>query len=104
MVVVFVFRMIPFTSFDNVSYVERVTALSWWRFSFATAVGCIPVSFLLAHHGAEMVESEIQTLITVFLLGLTDPCPRAVCQMKRRTKRQNVTLSLPQGLTLENSA
>jgi len=70
MSVVFVSRLLPFISFDMVSYAAGVTALTFWRFFLATLAGVIPSSFLLAHFGSELVSTETNTIaITLLLLG-----------------------------------
>ena len=46
---VFVSRLLPFISFDIVSYAAGLTVLSFWRFAVATLAGIVPMSFLLAH-------------------------------------------------------
>ena len=46
---VFVSRLLPFVSFDVVSYAAGLTVLSAWRFAVATLAGIVPASFLLAH-------------------------------------------------------
>lgn len=53
--VVFVTRLMPFVSFDAVSYAAGLTPLTWWRFALATLGGIVPASFLLAHFGQELV-------------------------------------------------
>lgn len=55
MAVVFVTRLMPFVSFDAVSYTAGLTPLTWWRFALATLGGIVPASFLLAHFGQEFV-------------------------------------------------
>ena len=52
--VVFIARLLPFLSFDAVSYAAGLTQLTMMRFAVATMAGMIPASFLLAHFGAEM--------------------------------------------------
>lgn len=70
MTIVFVSRLMPFISFDIVSYAAGVTPLKFWRFIIATLAGIIPASFLLAHFGSELVSGESQRIgITVLLLG-----------------------------------
>lgn len=54
---VFVLRLLPFISFDLVSYAAGLTAIRFWRFAAATLVGLIPMSFLLAHFGADLATS-----------------------------------------------
>ncbi|MGE3720011.1 MAG: TVP38/TMEM64 family protein [Bauldia sp.] len=44
MVAVFVSRLVPFTSFDAVSYAAGLTPLSFWRFTLATIAGVAPIS------------------------------------------------------------
>lgn len=66
---VFVSRLLPFVSFDVVSYAAGLTVLSAWRFAVATLAGIVPASFLLAHFGAEMVAGEA-TQATIAALGL----------------------------------
>ena len=68
--IVFVSRLLPFISFDIVSYAAGITPLSFWRFAVATLAGIIPASILLAHFGSELASGENQRIgITVLLLG-----------------------------------
>jgi uncharacterized membrane protein YdjX (TVP38/TMEM64 family) len=53
-VLVFVSRLLPFISFDLISYGAGLTPIRFWRFALATLLGLIPMSFLLAHFGAEL--------------------------------------------------
>ncbi len=70
---VFVSRLLPFISFDLVSYAAGLTPLTTWRFALATLAGIIPASFLLAHFGGEMgsADPEKMVLAVVVLGGLT---------------------------------
>lgn len=45
--VVFGSRLVPFISFDAVSYAAGLTPLSFWRFAVATFAGVLPISFAL---------------------------------------------------------
>jgi len=68
--VVFVSRLLPFISFDMVSYAAGVTTLTFWRFAVATLAGIIPGSFLLAHFGSELASAETSAIaITLLLFG-----------------------------------
>lgn len=63
-------RLLPFISFDMISYAAGVTSLSYWRFAIATLAGIIPASFLLAHFGSELASAESQRIgLTILLLG-----------------------------------
>ena len=70
MLFVFITRLLPFVSFDVVSYAAGLTALTSWRFAIATLAGIIPASFLLAHFGSEMASGEAQRTVTTVLLIL----------------------------------
>jgi len=69
--VVFISRLLPFISFDMVSYAAGITPLTFWRFFLATLAGIIPSSFLLAHFGSELASAEASNIaITILLLGV----------------------------------
>jgi uncharacterized membrane protein YdjX (TVP38/TMEM64 family) len=69
--IVFVSRLLPFISFDMVSYAAGITSLSFWRFAIATLAGIIPSSYLLAHFGSELASAETSSIaITLLLLGV----------------------------------
>ncbi len=55
---VFVSRLLPFVSFDIVSYAAGLSRLHFWRFGLATLAGIIPASFVLAHFGNEVVSGD----------------------------------------------
>ncbi len=69
MMAVFVSRLVPFMSFDLVSYAAGLTALKLWRFVLATLLGLLPISFALAHMGSEIVDSSGSKLTVVILLA-----------------------------------
>lgn len=67
MAIVFVSRLLPFISFDVISYAAGLTTLAVWRFAIATMAGIIPASFLLAHFGSEMASGNAERIVTTVL-------------------------------------
>ena len=55
---VFFSRLLPFVSFDMISYAAGLSAIQPWRFAFATLLGVIPMAFLLAHLGEMAVVGD----------------------------------------------
>jgi uncharacterized membrane protein YdjX (TVP38/TMEM64 family) len=83
-----VFRLLPFISFDIVSYAAGLTEITWWRFLLATTVGIIPASFLLAHFGSEMGTGDPARIgLTVLLLGFMTVIPVVVKVVLDRRRR-----------------
>ena len=64
---VFASRLIPFFSFDLVSYGAGLTPIKTWRFAVATLAGLIPASFLLAHFGGELTTSSLNQVMYILL-------------------------------------
>ena len=70
---VFGSRLLPFLSFDMISYAAGLSKLHLWRFALATLAGIIPASFLLAHLGSEAMNGDARaaTWTAVALGGFT---------------------------------
>lgn len=76
MLTVFGSRLLPFISFDAMSYAAGLSRLHLWRFLVATLAGILPASFLLAHFGAEAMTGEFGTSEWIVLgLGLMTAAP-----------------------------
>jgi len=87
MLAVCISRLVPFISFDVVSYAAGLTKLSYMQFAFATLIGIVPISFLLAHFGSEMVISDLsQIMLTILLLGMITIIPVIISVMIKRSK------------------
>lgn len=87
--IVFVSRLLPFVSFDLVSYAAGLTLLSAWRFALATLAGIIPTSFLLAHFGSEMASGEADRFVyTALGLGLVTAIPVGIKLWRHRARRR----------------
>lgn len=87
--IVFASRLLPFVSFDLVSYAAGLTLLSTWRFALATLAGIIPASFLLAHFGHELSGGETDVfLYTALGLGLITAVPVAIRLWRDRARRR----------------
>ena len=73
---VFITRLLPFMSFDLVSYAAGLSRLHFWRFGLATLAGIIPASFLLAHFGNEVATQDLGRMTWAVLgLGLFTGAP-----------------------------
>ncbi|NIQ95459.1 MAG: TVP38/TMEM64 family protein [Desulfuromonadales bacterium] len=89
---VFVSRLLPFLSFDLVSYAAGLTVLSFWRFAVATIAGIIPASFLLAHFGDEMATGEGERLmISIGALGGITLIPFLIKFMRDRLRGRSIS-------------
>lgn len=63
MVIVFASRLVPFLSFDVISYAAGLTPLAYWRFAIATILGVIPVAFLFAYAGENLIEANSASIM-----------------------------------------
>jgi uncharacterized membrane protein YdjX (TVP38/TMEM64 family) len=75
MLIVFSSRLIPFISFDLVSYGAGITCLSFGRFALATVMGVIPICFALAAMGAGMADGGANWMWIVGLGGVITLTP-----------------------------
>lgn len=58
MLIIFASRLVPFISFDAVSYAAGLTPIAFWRFVVATLAGVIPTAYLITTFGGVLIETE----------------------------------------------
>lgn len=76
MAIIFFSRLMPFMSFDIISYAAGLTSLTFWRFFIATIAGIAPASFVLAHFGGELSSTDNQRIAYAVLgIGLLAVVP-----------------------------
>jgi uncharacterized membrane protein YdjX (TVP38/TMEM64 family) len=68
MAIVFASRLAPFISFDAISYAAGLTPLTFWRFALATLAGVIPIAFVLAYFGDELLAADSAGAATLLVL------------------------------------
>jgi uncharacterized membrane protein YdjX (TVP38/TMEM64 family) len=86
---VFASRLMPFVSFDMISYAAGLSRLHPWRFALATLAGIVPASFLLAHFGGEAVSGDLgRATWAVLGLGLVTGLPLVWIATRRKTKKE----------------
>jgi uncharacterized membrane protein YdjX (TVP38/TMEM64 family) len=84
---VFASRLMPFVSFDMISYAAGLSRLHAWRFALATLAGIVPASFLLAHFGGEAVSGDLgRATWAVLGLGLMTGVPLFWAAMRGRPR------------------
>ena len=82
---VFASRLMPFVSFDMISYAAGLSGIHVWRFALATLAGIIPASFLLAHFGGQAVSGDLgRATWAVLGLGLVTGVPLVWMAMRRK--------------------
>jgi uncharacterized membrane protein YdjX (TVP38/TMEM64 family) len=66
--IVLITRLIPF-SFDVVSYAAGLTKIKTWKFALATAIGTIPITFMLTYTGEVFtMKNKIVNVILALIL------------------------------------
>jgi uncharacterized membrane protein YdjX (TVP38/TMEM64 family) len=87
---VFASRLMPFVSFDMISYAAGLSRLHTWRFALATLAGIVPASFVLAHFGGEAMSGDFGiTTWAVLGLGLVTGLPLLWLAMRRKPEKEN---------------
>lgn len=73
MIAVFASRLVPFISFDAVSYAAGLTPLGFWRFLVATLAGVIPIAYLITTFGEVLIttDSGVVTVVLILISSLT---------------------------------
>ena len=90
---VFGSRLLPFISFDAMSYAAGLSRLHLWRFLLATLAGILPASFLLAHFGAEAMSGDFGTAEWIAIgLGLMTALPLIFGALWHRNGRAKTQL------------
>ncbi len=79
---VLVSRLIPFISFDAVSYVAGLTPIRMRYFAVSTALGILPASFAFAAIGAGMAEMD-SALMLIAACGVTLVFPAVLLIVQR---------------------
>ena len=86
---VFASRLMPFVSFDMISYAAGLSQLHAWRFALATLAGIVPASFLLTHLGGEVASGDIgRATWAVLGLGLVTGLPLLWIATRRKTPKE----------------
>lgn len=85
--IVLVSRLIPFISFDAISYAAGVTSLTFWRFAVATLAGVVPVCFGLAAMGSGMIGASTNWVPVILVTGTITLLPPVVYWVWRRYRR-----------------
>lgn len=86
---VFASRLLPFVSFDMISYAAGLSCLRAWRFALATLAGIVPASFLLAHVGGEAASGDVgRATWAVLGIGLVTGLPMLWLATRRRTAKE----------------
>ena len=81
-------RLMPFVSFDIISYAAGLSKLNSWRFALATLDGIIPASFLLAHFGGETVSGDLgRATWAVLGLGLVTGLPLLWMALRKQPEK-----------------
>ncbi|ETX29721.1 MULTISPECIES: TVP38/TMEM64 family protein [Roseobacteraceae] len=87
---VFASRLMPFVSFDMISYAAGLSRLHAWRFAVATLAGIIPASFLLAHFGGEAVSGDLgRATWAVLGLGFLTGLPLLWLALRQEPEKGN---------------
>jgi uncharacterized membrane protein YdjX (TVP38/TMEM64 family) len=63
-------RFVPVISFNLINYAAGLTAISWWTFTWATALGILPLTFLMVQMGDGLWSGETGAWLWLLLAAL----------------------------------
>lgn len=64
-------RLVPVIAFNLINYAAGLTSISWWTFTWATGLGILPLSILMAFfgHNMTMIPWWLWPLFTLAAIG-----------------------------------
>ena len=83
-------RLLPVLSFNLINFALGLTAISWWRFSWTTALGIVPATVLMVAFGAHLDDWRMLALMSAAAVLV---CLGGYAVMRRRRTRMTGTVS-----------
>ncbi len=84
-------RLLPFVSFDIVSYAAGLTSMSFWSFFWATGVGQLPATIIYSYAGEMLVggtQKFVLGLLILFALSILTLLLKKIITRQRPEKVQ----------------
>lgn len=88
--IVFVSRLVPFMSFDLISYGAGLTPLVWWRFLIANIAGMLPMNFILVRFGDDLFALDVVGILVTMVAAVAIAAVAAI--LFWRLKRAGITV------------
>lgn len=89
---ILVARLLPFVSFDIVSYAAGLTSMSFWSFFWATGLGQLPATIVYSYVGGMLtgsVKTFVMGLLILFALSIMAFMARQIWQEKNKSQVKN---------------
>ena len=83
-------RLLPVISFNLINFALGLTTISWWQFSWTTAIGIIPATILMVTFGAHLSDWRMLVLMALAALLL---CLGGYAILNRRRARQQAAFN-----------
>lgn len=84
-------RLLPFVSFDIVSYAAGLTSMNFWSFFWATGVGQLPATIVYSYAGEMLVggtQKIVMGLLILFALSILTLLLKKIITLKKSKKIQ----------------
>lgn len=88
---ILVCRLLPFVSFDAISYFAGLTPIKFWPFFIATGLGQLPATIIYSYVGGMLtggVKYFVTALLCIFSLGILVMIVRRIYMERQEKKKQ----------------
>lgn len=96
---ILVCRLLPFVSFDAISYFAGLTPIKFWPFFIATGVGQLPATIIYSYVGGMLtggVKYFVTALLCLFSLGILVMIVRRIYMERQEKKKQAMEAAQPE--------
>ena len=96
---ILVCRLLPFVSFDAISYFAGLTPIKFWLFFIATGVGQLPATIIYSYVGGMLtggVKYFVTALLCIFSLGILVMIVRRIYMERQEKKKQAMEAAQPE--------
>lgn len=92
-------RLLPFVSFDAISYFAGLTPIKFWPFFIATGVGQLPATIIYSYVGGMLtggIKYFVTALLCIFSLGILVMIVRRIYMERQEKKKQAMEAAQPE--------